>query len=219
MLHAMIYQLLANPLFFVVWAVAIIVALTVHEFSHAFMANKLGDPTAERSGRLTLNPLAHIDPLGFLMLIVAGFGWGRPVPFNPHNLRAPRWGPTIVAFAGPFSNLVQFFVCGAVLRYLVGAGFESGNLLVVFLGLLMVINGVLFVFNLIPIPPLDGSKLLFSILSAPKYDRARFLLETRGPFILLTFIILDNFLGVRVLSSVLGGMLRILTNLAGVTIF
>lgn len=215
----MIYQLFANPLFFVVWAVAIIVALSVHEFSHALMANKLGDPTAERSGRLTLNPLAHIDPLGFLMLIVAGFGWGRPVPFNPYNLRAQRWGPSLVAFAGPLANLITFFVSGALLKTLViSVGLGGENLLVAFLYLLMLISGVLFVFNLIPIPPLDGSKFLFSILSSPKYERTRFLLETRGPFILLALIILDNFLGVHLLSTVLGGVLSFMTRWVGVSL-
>lgn len=216
----MIFQLFSNPLFFIVWAVAIIIALTVHEFSHALVANKLGDQTAERMGRLTLNPLAHLDPVGFLMLVVAGFGWGRPVPFNPYNLRAGRLGPVLVAFGGPLANLILFFVSGALLRALVTTtSFGGGNLLVVFLYLLMLINGVLFVFNLIPIPPLDGSKFLFALMSAPKYDHARRMLEVRGPMILLGLIILDNFLGIHVLSAVLGGVLTFMTRWVGVVIY
>lgn len=215
----MIFQLFSNPLFFIVWAVAIIIALTVHEFSHAFMAHRLGDETANRSGRLTLNPLAHIDPLGFFMLVVAGFGWGRPVPFNPYNLRSGRWGPVLVAFAGPLSNLIMFFAAGTLVRFLVTTtSLGGGNLLIVFLFLLMLINGVLFVFNLIPIPPLDGSKLLFALLASPRYERARYLLEVRGPLILLAVIVLDNFLGVRLLSTVLGGVLSFMTRWVGVSL-
>src|SRR3989344_9554154 len=89
-----------NPLYFLIWVLAIIIGLTTHEFAHAALAYSLGDDTAKRMGRLTLNPLVHIDWLGFLMLIFAGFGWAKPVMFNPHNLRYPKWGPIFVALAG-----------------------------------------------------------------------------------------------------------------------
>lgn len=183
-----------EPTLFLLWIAAVVIALSIHEFSHAVVAHALGDRTADRAGRLTLNPMAHIDPLGFIMLMFVGFGWGKPVPFNPHNLRFPRWGPALVAMAGPGSNLLSVLIVGAMLRIFQTGGLAPQNLLVIFLSLVVMISAALFVFNLIPIPPLDGSKFLFSILSAPKYDQFRFLLESRGPIILLAFIIIDRFL-------------------------
>ena len=104
-------QLLAeNPMYVVAWVLAIIVGLVTHEFGHALAATSLGDETPRRMGRLTLNPLVHIDWLGFLMLLVAGFGWAKPVVFNPHNLRYPKWGQIIVALAGIGFNLINIIV-------------------------------------------------------------------------------------------------------------
>ncbi|MEK7516865.1 MAG: site-2 protease family protein [Patescibacteria group bacterium] len=193
--------LVESPLGFLVWVLAIVAALSVHEFSHALMGTRLGDPTAERAGRLTLNPVAHIDPIGFLALIFVGFGWGKPVPFNPYNLRNQVWGPTAIAFAGPLANFITATGAVVVLKILnLALALPVNNLLIQFLHLLLVINVLLAVFNLIPIPPLDGSKLLFSLLAAPKYDQLRHKLETRGPFILLLIILLDNFLGIGLLG-------------------
>lgn len=194
----LLYQ---NPLYFLAWVAAILTALTVHEFSHALAAYFLGDQTAKRMGRLTLNPVAHLDPVGFLALVLVGFGWGKPVPFNPYNLRYPKWGSAMVAAAGPISNIISVIVFGLILKYtqpLLG----QGNLLIEFLTLLVVLNLVLCLFNLIPIPPLDGSKFLLSALTAPEHYKARFILETRGPLILLAFIILDSLSGLNLLSTV-----------------
>lgn len=194
----LLYQ---NPLYFIAWVAAILTALTVHEFSHALAAYFLGDQTAKRMGRLTLNPVAHLDPVGFLALVLVGFGWGKPVPFNPYNLRYPKWGSAMVAAAGPISNIISVMVFGLILKYtqpLLG----QGNLLTEFLTLLVVLNLVLCLFNLIPIPPLDGSKFLLSALTAPEHYKARFILETRGPLILLAFIILDSLSGLNLLSTV-----------------
>lgn len=194
-----------RPILFVVWILAIVISLSVHEFSHAVAGQVLGDETAKRSGRLTLNPFAHIDPVGFLMLILVGFGWGKPVPFNPHNLKYPRWGPVLVAFAGPLANLVGVVVFGIVLKILfVTAALPVDNLLIQFLGLLVIINLILMLFNIIPIPPLDGSKLLLSFLAAPQHARTRFLLETRGPLILLGILILDSLFGLNVFGRLFG---------------
>ena len=181
-----------NPLYFVAWVAAILIALTVHEFSHALAAHCLGDQTAKRAGRLTLNPIAHLDLMGFVALVLIGFGWGKPVPFNPYNLRFQKWGSTLVAFAGPASNIISVVVFGTILKY-THTLLPEGNLLIEFLVLLVVLNLVLFLFNLIPIPPLDGSKFLLSALAAPKYFRIRLILESRGPMILLLIIILDYF--------------------------
>lgn len=209
------FALLAeSPLGFLIWILAIVTALSVHEFSHALMGTRLGDPTAERAGRLTLNPLAHLDPIGFLALIFVGFGWGKPVPFNPYNLRNQVWGPTAIALAGPLANFITATSALMVLKILgLTLALPINNLLVQFLHLLLVINVILAVFNLIPIPPLDGSKLLFSLFAAPKYDQFRSKLETRGPLILLLIIFLDSFLGVGLLGGLFQAVLSFIYRL------
>lgn len=199
--------LFEEPLVFVAWLLAILVSLTVHEFSHALTSTALGDPTAKVSGRLTLNPMAHIDPLGFLALIFVGFGWGKPVPFNPYNLSVRRWGPALVGLAGPFANLIFVALSVISLKILQATtDLSVGNLLILqFLFLLLTINLILLLFNLIPVPPLDGSKLLFAVLSSPKYAQLRFKLESRGPMILLGVIILDSFLGLGIFARLFRG--------------
>ncbi len=205
-------QLLSeNPLYFLAWVLAIIIALTTHEFAHALTATKLGDSTPARMGRLTLNPIAHIDPIGFLALVLIGFGWAKPVPFNPYNLvKSPRWGPVLVAFAGPLTNLFNVLFFGLILKFITSiTGLAGYNLGIQFLNLLIVINVVLFVFNFIPIPPLDGSKILYSILNSPKYDQLKLKLETRGPIILILLLILDDFLGFHIISGILRSVINL----------
>jgi len=190
-----------NPLYFVAWIGAILIALSTHEFLHAYTAFRLGDNTAERAGRLTLNPMAHIDWLGFLALILIGFGWGKPVPVNPYNLKYKKWGNALVALSGPLANLISIAVFGLFLKFL-GAytHLSAGNLLIQFVDLLIIINAVLLTFNLIPIPPLDGSAVLFTVLSDPKYDNFKAKLETRGPLILLGLLLLDNLFNIGIFS-------------------
>lgn len=195
-----------NPLVFIAWLAAILVAFTTHEFSHALAATALGDPTPKRMGRLTLNPLAHIDFLGFMMLLLIGFGWGKPVPFNPYNLKTKKWGGTLVALAGPFANLLNIVLWSVILKVIIVYQLlPSANLTVQFLLLLIDLNIVLLIFNLIPIPPLDGSHLLFDVLRAPKYDQIKSFLESRGPFLLLGLIILDDLIGLGIFSRLFGG--------------
>jgi len=173
------------------WILAILVALTIHEFSHGLAARIRGDMTAERAGRLTLNPLAHIDWMGIIPLLLLGFGWAKPVPFNPQNLKNPKWDSVIVGLAGPASNLIIASIAALVLRFLISGGFFTGlNLLVIFLFLLILINLFLLFFNIIPVHPLDGSKLLFAVFDAPKYEALRRFVSTRGPQILLIAVIL-----------------------------
>ncbi len=199
-----------NPLYFIAWIGAILIALSVHEFLHAYAAYRLGDDTAERAGRLTLNPMAHIDWLGFFALILIGFGWGKPVPVNPYNLKYKKWGNALVALAGPLANLVSIIVFGLLLKILeTYAGLNSGNLLIQFIDLLIIINAVLLTFNLIPIPPLDGSAVLFTILSDPKYDRFKANLEARGPMILLGLILLDNLFNIGIFSFIFSHVVRL----------
>lgn len=201
--------LFSQPLLFVGWLVAILFALTIHEFSHALAGYLLGDHTAKEEGRLTFNPMAHLDWFGFLMLLLVGFGWGKPVPFNPYNLKYPKWGPAIVSIAGPLSNLISFIFFGIILKLLITfTALSPANLLLQFLGLLLEINLILMIFNLIPIPPLDGSKVLFAVLPA-KYDNFKVLLETRGPLILISLIILDNFLNLGLLSALFNWILNL----------
>ena len=127
----MINLLLQNPMLFLVWVLAIIFALTIHEFFHAFTGYLLGDKTAARAGRLTLNPMAHIDPVGFFALMFIGIGWAKPVPFNPYNLKYKKWGPALVALAGPGSNLASFILLGLLTHALIYFGLGFNNLFIV----------------------------------------------------------------------------------------
>lgn len=185
--------LVSQPAIFVVWMVAVVVGLAIHEYSHALAATVQGDNTAKAMGRLTLNPLSHIDLIGFLMLLFVGFGWGKPVPFNPFNLRNKKWGAAMVAIAGPLSNLVLIVISGVILKVIYANNYlPETNLLFQFLLFMMVVNVALMVFNLLPIPPLDGSKVLFAILPA-KYDSFKIMLMRNGPWILLMLVIFDGF--------------------------
>lgn len=176
---------------------AFLVTLAVHEYSHALMSYVLGDRTAQREGRLTLNPIAHVDILGFLALVTVGFGWGKPVPFNPYNLKYQKWGPTLVAIAGPLSNLVFGVICTLLASLLLGVfHWSSTNLLLMTLSFTGYLNFLLLFFNLIPLPPLDGSKVLLALLSSEQHRNLRQAVEQYGPLLLLILMILDSATGV-----------------------
>lgn len=189
----MFLQLLSNsPAVALVWVIVIFLSLTVHEFSHALAAHLKGDRTAELAGRLTLNPIAHIDPLGLIPLLLLGFGWAKPVPFNPYNLKNPKKDAVHIALAGPFSNLILAIISGVALRILLGAGVISTmNLLTIFLVLMVIINLFLLFFNIIPVHPLDGSKLVDALLSSPKHAHIRNAIARYGPNFLLLLVILS----------------------------
>lgn len=182
-------MLFSNPLIAIAWIVAILIALTVHEFCHAYSAFLLGDQTAKREGRLTLNPISHIDGMGLIPLLLFGFGWAKPVPFNPYNLRDPKWDSVKIALAGPVSNLVMAVVASLILRGLFTPSAEL-TLLVASLFLSVLLNLFLFMFNLVPIHPLDGSKLFFALFDVPKYAKAREFVAVRGPQILIVLVFL-----------------------------
>jgi len=190
-------------------AIALLIAITFHEFAHAWLSSRLGDQTARYMGRLTLNPLAHLDPIGTLMLLVAGFGWGKPVPVNPYNLRnGPRGGMALTSLAGPLSNLLLAGVFALPLRFgLISSGmFASRSNLIPSLGLILltivVMNVALAIFNLIPLPPLDGFSVLQGIVPrewAVSLERIR----PYGPLILLGLFMIDRVLPVDALGAVM----------------
>ena len=184
--------LFSNPLVAVAWSVAALFSLSVHECSHALVAKWRGDKTGEWAGRLTLNPLAHLDPLGTIPLILFAFGWAKPVPYNPYNLRDPKWDSVRVGLAGPMSNLIVAAAAGVLLRLIIGMQWlPIQNMLVVFLLLLMVLNLSLLFFNIIPIHPLDGSKLFFALFDAPKYARLRQIVAVHGPNVLFALVLIS----------------------------
>ncbi|MBU1179568.1 site-2 protease family protein [Patescibacteria group bacterium] len=203
-----------NPLYFIAWIGAILVALSTHEFAHAYAAYKLGDDTAEKMGRLTLNPFAHIDWLGLFMLVLIGFGWGKPVQTNPYNLKYKKWGMTIVALAGPLANLINIAVFGTILKILaIFTALPISNLLIQFVYLLIIINIVLMIFNLIPVPPLDGSKFLFAALDKPKYNELKMRLASQGPLILIGLLLMDRILNIGIFSFLFSGTINLVFSL------
>lgn len=184
----MINLLFQNPFEFFLVAGMLVVAISIHEFSHAFAADHLGDPTPKLAGRLTLYPMAHLDPLGTLLLLFFGFGWGKPVPFDPFNLRDPKRDSAIISFAGPLSNLLMATVASILLRIAV----NLPNLAVsAFLGdilnLFIYFNVLLAVFNLVPVHPLDGFKVVAGLLPK-KYYHDWLSLESYGMIFLILMI-------------------------------
>ncbi|QIN84419.1 site-2 protease family protein [Rubrobacter tropicus] len=169
----------------VAFLLGLVMGITIHEAAHATSAYLLGDDTAYRDGRVTLNPLSHLDVLGSLMLLMAGFGWGRPTPVVPSKLRGGVLGPVAVALAGPVSNLLIVAVCAAL--FLVPV-FQSGYLPIV-VAMVAFTNALLFFFNLIPIPPLDGAKVLFPFLPRA-LDGFVMFMNQYGPMILLGLILI-----------------------------
>ncbi len=155
----MLDLLFSNPLAFVVIFGGIIIAIGIHEAAHCYMADYLGDPTPRSLGRLTLNPLAHLDPVGTLVILVTGaFGWGKPSPFDPYNLRNPQRDTALIALAGPTSNLLLALGLSLIARFGVPQ-FLTGGTLFSILYFLISLNVNLALFNLIPIAPLDGAKI------------------------------------------------------------
>ena len=196
--------LINEPLFFLAWIVAIVVTLTLHEFSHALAALYFGDSTAKDAGRLTLNPLTHIDPLGFIMLLFAGFGWAKPVPVNPYNFRNNRLAMAVVSLAGPLANLAGVIVFGLIFKFIAPV-LGAENLLPNFLYLLVLVNVSLFIFNLFPIPPLDGSKVLFAVLP-DKYNEFKEKFSEYGPYILLILVVIDSFTTLNIFGGIFSWM-------------
>jgi Zn-dependent protease len=176
-----------NPILFFLVAGALVVSISIHEFAHAFVADKLGDPTARYLGRVTLNPKAHLDPIGTLLLVFAGFGWGRPVPINPINFKNPKRDSALVAFAGPLSN----FALATVLAFVYSFAF-SYSLLGIFLYFTVLYNLMLGIFNLLPFHPLDGFKVVLGFLP-PNLAVQWQQLQPIGLYILIALMVTRSF--------------------------
>ena len=167
----------------------LIFSLCFHEFSHGYIAYKLGDHTAARNGRLTLNPLAHLDPIGSLMILFVGFGWAKPVPVNPVNFSNPRIDMMKVAFAGPASNLLLAFTGGLMMRLVNIVGILQSEMFIQTLYFFIFINISLAVFNMIPVAPLDGSQIFGNMISKKNPELA-WKLQMYGPKILMGIILI-----------------------------
>jgi Zn-dependent protease len=204
---------MSDPLQIVFYLAALVMSLSIHEFAHAWSAYELGDTTARDQGRLTLNPVAHLDPLGAVMMLFMvlsgwGIGWGKPVPVNPRNLRTePRMGMGLTSAAGPFSNLALAAVAAIPLRL----GWSLPSALMTFLVILVIVNVSLAIFNLIPLPPLDGYSVLQGLLATfrtrwaydwgAKLDR----LAPYGPVLLLGLLAVGWFLPLNPIGWLLSG--------------
>jgi len=200
----------------------LLIAFPVHEFAHALAAYRLGDGTAKLFGRLTLNPIAHFDPVGGVMLLLTslvgvGIGWAKPTPVNPANLQGGRRADAVVAFAGPASNLVLAALGAIPLRLLIGARADVPYIIYEALVYFILINVALMLFNLLPIPPLDGSKVLFAFMNPQTVWRYRPTLEQYGILILLAVAFLPigpggrsifssvfNFIGIPLVNLLVG---------------
>jgi len=191
----------------------ILIGLTVHECCHALCAWKLGDSTAKDQGRITLNPLKHIDIIGFVFIMLAGFGWAKPVQFNPENLSRYRRDKALIAAAGPFSNLVLGIVFSLILRWLLFAlADDNSNFAEIIIYVLFysaAINFGLFVFNLLPIPPLDGSHIIFSGLNLSPQTESMFM--KIGMPLLFIILIVQNFADITILP--IGWIVMVMVNL------
>ncbi|MCL5256835.1 MAG: site-2 protease family protein [Chloroflexi bacterium] len=196
-----------DPISILATLIALIVGISVHEFSHAWSANALGDPTARQMGRLSLNPMRHFDPVGFFMLLLLAFGffgiaWGRPVPINPYRLRGGRRGVALTSLAGPISNLFVAGVFAVPLRFVLSGQIQMADNLATLLVALVSFNILLAAFNLIPIPPLDGFGVLEGIVPnywVPVLEPIR----QYGVPILLGLIFLGPLLHINVLGTVI----------------
>lgn len=185
----------------------ILLALSFHEYAHAYIANKFGDDTAKQSGRLTLNPLAHLDPIGTIMIFLVHFGWAKPVPVNPHRLRNPKKDMLWISAAGPLANMILALISGILLRFIfaIGGAPNQHSIIGLFTYAVLMslqINLALAIFNILPIAPLDGSKILFGLLPV-KHEGKIYFLERYGPFILLGLIIFGRVTDIPILGGLI----------------
>lgn len=205
----MISYLFSNPLLFFLLLVALIVSITVHEFAHAWAADKLGDPTPRSQGRVTLDPRSHLDPVGTLLIVIAGFGWGKPVMFDPYNLKNPTRDGALIALAGPTSNLILAVALAILVRV---PGFEATlPLLVPFAVTAIYFNVMLAIFNLVPVHPLDGSKIITAILPKQMALEYEEFMYRYGTLVLIALIVPWN--GSSPISQLISPIISAITSI------
>ncbi len=202
----MLDTLFRDPVFFIVFIILLLVSVAVHEFAHAFTADRLGDPTARALGRVSLNPLVHIDPIGLLFILFWGFGWGKPVPYDPFNLRNPARDSAVIAFAGPLSSFLLALTASFLLT-LLGQGGLVGNVLT----FMVLLNVTLGIFNLFPVYPLDGFQVVAGIL--PEDQRDEWLSLRRYGILILLILLLPIAGGRSPLLTIIGPVIRFITGL------
>lgn len=179
----MLDLLFQNPLAFIIFMVGLLMSISIHEFAHCFVTDKLGDPTPRIKGRLTLNPLAHLDPIGTLAIILTGFGWGKAAPYDPYNLKEPVRDAALIAAAGPASNLAIVTILAILIKLGVG-----GDFFALFAIQLIFINIALALFNLLPVYPLDGGKIMRALLPHQASLEYEDIMNRYGTFILIMMI-------------------------------
>jgi len=198
--------LFSNPLIFAISFIGLILSLTIHEFAHAFVADKLGDPTPRSQGRVTLNPLAHLDPLGTLALLLVRFGWGKPVQFDPSNLEHPLRDSALIALAGPATNIT----IAVLLSFVIKLQLIPSELFLIALSQVLVINIVLAIFNLVPVHPLDGSKILLAVLPRHLAYEYELFMHQYGMFILIA-LIFPWYNGMSPISALISPVIGLIT--------
>jgi len=191
-----------DPQIIVLLIPALVFSLSFHEFAHAWMAYRLGDSTAARMGRLTLNPMSHLDPIGSLALLLMGFGWAKPVPVDPRYLKNPRKDMVKVAAAGPISNIILAIIAALVLRLLFDSDFLSNSVKTFFI-IFMQINITLAVFNLLPVSPLDGSQILSPFLEKQFGPDIVWKMQAYGPRVLFFIILFSMITDIHIFSFVI----------------
>jgi Zn-dependent protease len=202
----MLDLLFQNPIVFLLWAVSLLVAVTIHEFSHAYIADKLGDPTPRAHGRVSLNPISHLDPIGTFMILVAHIGWGKPVPVDSYNFQNPKRDIMLVSLAGPASNLILASLLAILMKFV--------PIIAILAVPMIILNVGLAVFNLMPIPPLDGSKILTGLLPGRKAYEWESFTSRYGWYLLLIFII--PFGGRSLASTIISPIINSLLKLFGI---
>lgn len=202
-----------DPAVQVILIPVIIFALSFHEFAHGWVAYRFGDQTAKMNGRLTLNPMAHLDMFGSLALYFMGFGWAKPVPVDPRNLNNPKQDLMWISLAGPVSNFMLALISGILLSLFLRIGVISGNsTLTIVLIMSLQINLVLAIFNFIPIPPLDGSKILAGLIPY-KYHNELAKFEYYGPRVLFGLILISMFTSLNIFSLVISPIMSVFLKL------
>jgi Zn-dependent protease len=197
-----------NLIYYLIITPPLLFAITIHEYSHAWIAFRKGDPTAKLAGRLTLNPISHIDIIGLLLLYFYGFGWAKPVPVNPYNFKNPLKDELWVSLAGPASNMLTALAFGIIFRaiynpYAFASEASTFHLLIIMLVTGIRLNLVLAIFNLLPINPLDGSHILAGLLPS-QYHNQLAQIQRVAPYVLLGIIFLDYFLHIGILWAIFG---------------